>query len=65
MTKKQIIKSFEDYMIARDSNKLVDADDIRNYYVDHIRYNHGIGIDEFVDMVIDSVNSFNEQIGEK
>lgn len=63
MTGKEIIRKFEDWMIARDSNEYVLSDDIINYYLNnHLGYNYGLSSDEFVRMTYDSVKNYNEQI---
>lgn len=62
INKKEIIKKFEEWMMARDSDKLVSIHEVREYYAEHLRYRGGIGIVEFVDLIRDSVNAFNEQI---
>lgn len=49
-------------LLNRDKIRLLKIDDVRDYWNDEIRYEYCITWDEWLEMVINDVNAYNEKI---
>lgn len=61
-TRKELKLDYIKALLNRDAIRLLTIDDVRDYWNDEIRYEYCITWDEWLEMVINDVNAYNEEI---